>query len=232
LPSGDPFAPALADESRRDEIAAWLSRFVATNPGASQQLSDRWAVSLIPGTVVLAGHHREEAARYLGWVTAWVCDHYEDEGIGLAAADADPAAEIEYFFAGPLEHVTRPRRLTSYLATVILDVAAALELNSVYDDARNDFLASGVSPGVPLPRDDNAQYQVARADVPLDTSPHYAQEWNEGDGWRMSSHHDDDLSRYYLGRIDRVWDFIAICSVTRDRHWVAAIRALAARTTA
>lgn len=218
---------ALARESRRDEIAAWLSSFVGTNPGASQPLSDRWAVSLIPAALVVARHNREEAARYLERVTAWVCDHYEADGLGLAAADADPAAEIDYFFGGPLEHVTRPRRLTSYLATVILDLAAALELNSLYDDARNDFLASDVSLGVPLPRDDDAQYQVIRADVPLDTSPKYAEQWSDGDGWRMSSHHDDDLSRYYLGSIDRVWDFVAICLVTRDRHWVAAIRALA-----
>jgi len=157
-----------------------------------------------------------------------VCDHYEDEGIGLASAGADPAAEIDYFFGGPLEHVARPRRLTSYLATVVLDLAAALELNSLYDDAHNDFIASDASPAVPLPRDDDAQYQVARAEVPLDTSPKYADVWTDGDGWRMSSHHDDDLSRYYLGRIARVWDFIAICSVTRDRHWVAAVRAVIA----
>jgi hypothetical protein len=219
---------ALANESRRDEIAAWLSRFVATNPGASQPLSDRWAVSLIPATVVLAGRSREEAIRYLGWVTAWVCDHYETQGMGLAAADAEPAVEIDYFFGGALEHVTRPRRLMSYLAPVILDLAAALELTSFYNDARNDFVASDVSLGVPLPRDDDAQYQVVRADVPLDTSPKYAEQWSDGDGWRMSSHHDDDVSRFYLGRIDRVWDFIAICSVTRDRHWVAGIRALTA----
>jgi Restriction endonuclease len=220
---------ALADESRRDDLADWLRRFIETNPGASQPLSDRWAVSLIPATVVLAGQSREEAARYLGWVTAWVCDHYEDEGIGLAAADADPAAEIEYFFGGSLEHVTRPRRLSSYLATVVLDLAAALELKALYEDARNDFLASDVSLSVPMPRDDDGQYQVARADIPIDTSPKYAEKWIDGDDWRMSSHHDDDLSRYYLGRIGRVWDFAAICSVTRDRHWVAAIRALAAQ---
>jgi hypothetical protein len=50
--------------------------------------------------------------------------------------------------------------------------------------------------------------------------------WNEGDDWRMAPHHDDELDRYYLGRLGRIWDFVAICSVTRDRHWVAAIRAL------
>jgi hypothetical protein len=218
---------ALADEHRQDEIAEWLARYIEANPGSAQPLSDRWAVSLIPTAVVLAKRDREQVAQYLAWVTAWVCDHYEEDGLGLAPVDADPATEIDYFFGSPLEHVTQPRRLSSYLATVILDLAAALELNSLYDDAYNDLLASDVGLAVPLPRDDDAQYQVVRADVALDTSPKYAETWGEGDGWQMASHHDDDFSRYYLGRLDRVWDFVAICSVTRDRHWVAAIRSLA-----
>jgi Restriction endonuclease len=217
---------ALSEPRLRDEIGAWLSRFVAANSGSSQPLSDRWAVSLIPAVVVLARQSREEAAQYLAWVTTWICDHYENEGLGLAAADADPAAEIDYFFGRALEHITRPRRLRSYLATITLDLAAALELSSLYDDARNDFLASDVGLGVPLPRDDDAQYQVARADVPIDTSPKYTDQWRDGDDWRMASHHDEDLGRYYLGRIGRVWDYVAICCVTRDRHWVAAIRAI------
>jgi hypothetical protein len=58
--------------------------------------------------------------------------------------------------------------------------------------------------------------------VALDTSPKYAEERAKGEGWRMAAHHDDDMSRYYLGRLDRVWDFVAIFSVTGDRHWVAA----------
>ena len=220
---------ALAEESRREEITVWLTRFIEANPGASQPLSDRWAVSLIPSAIILTTLDRDKAAQYLAWVAAWVCDHYEADGLGLAAADADPGVEIDYFFGGALEHVTQPRRMTSYLATVILDLAAALELSSLYENAYNDFQASDAAPAVPLPRDDDAQYQIARADVALDTSPNYAEAWSEGDGWRMAPHHDDALDRYYLGRLGRVWDFVAICSVTRDRHWVAAIRALASR---
>lgn len=217
---------ALADASRADEVAAWISQFIKNNPGASQPLSDHWAVSLIPTAIVLAWHNRDEAAQYLAWVAGWVCDHYEGEGLGLGAPDADPEQEIDYFFGSTLEHVARPRRRLSYLATIVLDLAAALELASLYDDARNDFLAVDAGLGVPLPRDDDAQYQVARADVPFDTSPKYAEQWSAGDEWRMALHHDEDLTRYFLGRIGRAWDHLAITCVTRDRHWVAAIRAL------
>jgi hypothetical protein len=217
---------AIADARLRDEIATWICRFVNANPGSTQPLSDRWAVSLIPTVILLARQNRVEAARYLGLVAAWICDHHENDGLGLAPPDADPTAEIDYFFGSGLEHITRSRRFTSYLATVVLDLSAALELSSVYDDVRNDFLASDVSLGVPLPRDDDAQYQITRSDL-IDTSPNYADEWSEGDEWRMAPHHDGDVRRYYLGRIGRIWDYLAICSVTRDRHSVAAIRAMA-----
>jgi len=30
----------------------------------------------------------------------------------------------------------------------------------------------------------------------------------------MAPHHDDDLSHYYLGRLGRLWDYLAICNVT------------------
>ncbi len=148
---------ALLDASHRDEIGTWVSRFVATNPGASQPLSDRWAVSVIPATVVLARHNRDEASQYLAWIASWICDHYEDDSLGLAAPDADPVQEVDYFFGGALEHVARPRRRLSYVATVVLDLAAALELSALYD-ARNDFLAADINLGGPVPRDDDAQY--------------------------------------------------------------------------
>jgi hypothetical protein len=72
------------------------------------------------------------------------------------------------------------------------------------------------------------QYLIAGSgiDVPMNTSPKYAETWDEGDGWRMAAHHDEDLARYYLGRIHRIWDALTLSLVTRDRHWVALIRAM------
>lgn len=218
---------AVADSEYRNEVSEWLERFVSTNPGAAQPVSDRWAISLIPAALALASRGADPLSHYLGRVASWTCDFYEGDGIGLAPADADPAQEVDYLLGGSFEHISRPVRRLSYIATVVLDLAAALELPQLYDDARNDFLAVEAVPAVPLPRDDDAQYQVGRADVPLDTSPNYASAWANGDLWKMAPHHDEDLSRYFLGRIERSWDHLAICCVTRDRHWVAAIRVLA-----
>jgi hypothetical protein len=157
-------------------------------------------------------------------------DHHEGEALGLAPADVDPEEEAEYLLGSGLEHVGRHKRRMSYLAAVVLDLFAALELPEVYEIAFNDFDAVDVTL-VPLPNDDVSQYLVAGAgvDVPVNTSPKYAEKWDEGEGWKMAAHHDDDLTRYYLGRIDRLWDALAVSLVTRDRHWVALIRAMRLR---
>jgi hypothetical protein len=139
--------------------------------------------------------------------------------------------EVDYYLGGSFEHITRPSRNSSYIATIALDLAAALELSDVYDDVRNDFLAVGAFPFVPLPQDDPDQYKVG-GNVPIDTAPKYAEDWTRGDEWRMAPHHTQTTEQFYLGRIGRPWDQLAVSAVTRDRHWVSAIRVLAETQTA
>ena len=63
-------------------------------------------------------------------------------------------------------------------------------------------------------------------DVPHVTDPGYVSAWADGADWRMASHHHLAVDQYYLGRLGRLWDQIAVSAVTRDRHWVAGVRAL------
>jgi hypothetical protein len=217
------FGLALDDGEEREEVTTWLGRFLASQPGAVHPISDRWAVSLIPGLLLITS----SAARgsTLQNLLRWLGDRYENDGLGLASPDAPPDVEVEYLLGNSLEHIHRQRRGTSYLAAVILDLAALLELPDVYDLAFNDIAAVDAFPAVPIPNDDVDQYLVTGA-IPLDTSPRYAEHWRDGDDWRMAPHHDDDVERYYLGRLGRFWDHLTLSIVTRDRHWVAGLRAL------
>lgn len=219
---------ALAEAEFAKPVAEWLKQFFKTNPAASQPISDKWGVSLIPAAVTLNAIDPTATADLLRRVTRWTCDYYEGHGLGLAAADAEPQQEVDYLFGGAFEHITLPKRKLSYIATIVLDLAAALGHSASYDDARNDFLAVDAGPGVPTPRDDVDQYKVAGADVPLNTAPNYAEEWQHGDDWHMAPHHRSAITDCYLGRIGRPWDQLAVSAVTRDRHWVAAIRAQSA----
>jgi hypothetical protein len=42
----------------------------------------------------------------------------------------------------------------------------------------------------------------------------------------MAPHYAQKVEQSYLGRLDRLWDQLAVSAVTRDRHWIAAIRTL------
>lgn len=216
------------DPDERREVALWLARFLKSQPGAAHPISDRWAVSLLPAALLAYQAEPAVVEQYLREIVRWLGDHHEGEALGLAPADADPQEEVDYLLGGALEHVERRRRRTSYVATVVLDLCAALELPEVYEVAYNDFDAVDVTPLLPLPNDDVGQYLVAGngVDVPLNTSPKYAETWDQGNGWRMAAHHDDHLSRYYLGRIDRLWDSLTLSLVTRDRHWIAVARSM------
>lgn len=218
------------EDERALDLAEWLARFIERQPGAARPLSDRWAIALIPPVLLLARTgNGDRAEPFLTDVARWLGDRHDNGEPGLAGFAADPLTEVSYLLGGTLEHVTIPERRQSYLASVLLDLAAALELPALYDLAFNEAAALDVRPMVTLARDDVDQYLVTGQGVrvPVNTSPRYVEYWTEGAEWRMAPHHDDDLSRYYLGRAGFVWDTLAINSLLRDRHWVAAMRRLA-----
>jgi hypothetical protein len=59
----------------------------------------------------------------------------------------------------------------------LLDLAALLEDDELYDLAYNEVAALDIRPFVALPRDDVSQYMATGhgIDVPLNTSPQYAE---------------------------------------------------------
>lgn len=215
----------LGEGDERAGVSAWLALFLDAQPGVTRPLSDRWAVSLLPPLLLVGTGATATREAVLRGVVRWMGDRYEDEGLGLAASDATPEVEVEYVLGGTLEHIERERLGTSYLAAVVLDLAAVLELQDVYDVAFNDFEAVGIHPAVPIPRDNVGQYLVP-GPTPVETAPKYAEYWSAGSGWQMAPHHDEDVNRYYLGRLGLPWDHLAVSLVTRDRHWVAGLRAL------
>lgn len=218
----------LSDESVAADIADWLLRFVKAQPGASHPLSDRWAVSLLPAVMLLAKYHRDQVPTYLTEVIRWLGDRHDNGELGLAGPHAEPVEEVEYVLGSALDHIERSARRSSYLAAVLLDLAALLEEAELYDLAFNEITALDITPFLTIPRDDASQYLATGhgVDVPINTSPNYREYFAHGEEWRMASHHDDVLARYYLGRVDRPWDYLALSIVCRDRHWVAALRAL------
>lgn len=207
------------------ETADLLARFIASQPGASRPISDRWAVSLIPAAALLRREHCSTLVSWLEQVTVWVCARYEHHN-GLAPPAASPVDEVTHLLGEPYEHIGERRRRGSYIATVVLDLASSLGLPGLYADAFNDFSAVGIAFPTVEPLDEPGQYLhaetgvVAEANIAFDVEP-------DPSGWQSAVHHRRAPGSYELDRLNRSWELLAITLLLRNRHFIPTTRELA-----
>ncbi len=209
----------------RRKLVDFLLRFFQANPGTSHPISDRGAVSLIPPLLLLVkAGYRAEVRGILENVIRWICDRYESGALGLADSQARPHKEVAYLFGDAFEHITLPRRSASYTATVVLDLASVFEMKALFELAINDFLAvHAVLPVVEV-GDVSSQYVLGGEEIRYEPNIHYPLTWTPTDGWKVAPHHKRAPSAYYLQRIDRPWDHLAVTAVLRDRHFLPTCR--------
>jgi hypothetical protein len=208
------------DAERKDVLGDFLVDFLNSNPGVSRPVSDRWAVSLIPAVLTSAQRGGTQAVRELLMkVAKWVADRYDSDGLGLSGPECGPDEEVDRLLGAPFEFIKLDRRAESYIATVVLDLAAILQLGDVFDLARNDFLAVGLFPSVIEAPDSEAQYILHSNDLAFTANMEYEESWPADAGWKVAPHHQRAKTDYYLQRIGRHWDHLALSSVLRDRHF-------------
>ena len=211
--------------SRSDALGQFIVNFITSNPGAAHPISDRWAVSLIAGVLATAQRGNIKVIRdLLLETTRWVADRYEHSGLGLAAMHSTPKEEVERLLGNPFEHIAIDRRAQSYIATVVLDLAAIVGLGDVYETAINEFLAVELCPTMIESPDTAAQYMLQSGELSFNSNVEYAESWQPKDGWKVAPHHERARTDYYLSRIGRSWDHLAITFLLRDRHFLATCR--------
>ncbi len=216
---------ATEDRARKDELGKFVVAFVKANPGVAHPISDRWAVSLIPALLTAGQRGELPCIRdLLQNVTKWVADRYDSDGLGLSAADSEPREEVSCLLGDPFEHVQISRRTESYLATVVLDLAAILGLGDIFNTARNEFLAVDLVPTLIESPDTTAQYMRQSGELSFTPNVEYVESWQPQDGWKVAPHHKRARSNYYLQRVGRYWDHLALSSVLRDRHYLETCR--------
>lgn len=207
--------------AKQKGIVDFLLHFFQTNPGTSHPISDRWAVSLIPPLILLSkAGYRAEVRAILENVIRWICDHYDSDKLGLAGPHSTPDDEVAYLLGSPFEHITLLRRQASYTATVVLDLAAMLEENELFELAINDFLAVHAMLPVIEVGDTPGQYVLSAGDIRYEPNMQYSETWTPIDGWKVAPHHKRGPAAYYLQRIGRPWDHLAVSAVVRDRHFL------------
>jgi hypothetical protein len=215
---------ARADEpDLAAEIASWLADFAEAQPGVARPIGDRYAVSVAPVAALLLADHRDTLEALLRKMTVWVCDRYEHDDLGLASVDAPAFEEVCRVVAGPFD-VGLTARQQSQVASVLLDVAATLDLRDVYADVRNDTLAVHLCPSVLLLADGPDQLSREGLGNWWDYNPDYA---DTIDGTAPAAPHLDGGEPKLIVPDERWWDLLAISAALRDRHFSTAIRAAA-----
>jgi hypothetical protein len=208
------------------EIANWLARFAEAQPGIARPIGDRYAVSVVPVAALLLADHRDTVEALLRKMTVWVCERYEKDELGLAAVDAGAFEEVGRVVAGPFDVGLSPRQ-QSQVASVLLDVAATLDLHAVYADVRNDTLAVNLYPSVLLIADGADHLSREGRENRWDFNPDYAETIN---GTAPAAPHLGDGPELIVPD-ERWWDALATSATLRDRHFPAAIRAAGAAGT-
>jgi hypothetical protein len=208
---------------RADEVGSWLTQFVAAQPGAAHPLGDAYAVSLIPAALMIAAQSPEVVRQLLSEATIWLCNAYERDQLGLASLGASPDEEVERLLGGPLEWVTRERRRDSLIATVLLDLAAALGYADLYTDIYNDTQAVDIYPRVLRVAEGPDLFDRVGMENRLDPNVDFAEAL--ADAAVIAPHHADSTGKGFVDA-DRSWDLLAISSALRDRHFYRALVAL------
>jgi hypothetical protein len=143
---------ALVSDAGEDAEAA--ARFeevllaLAQQPGSARPPSDLFAASVIVGTVMLVTVRRAAAEEYLGRVARWLLDRHDDDlgGLGLASVGEDEEITAARLLGGSLASTTLERRLSSYLATAVMDLALFLGAEALYDALRENLAALRIVP--------------------------------------------------------------------------------------
>ncbi len=200
------------------DLVSFLSGFIRTQPGTNRPLSDRWAVSLLAPVLLLAPTHRDLVGRQLESITRWVADRYDDNP-GLALPYATPDDEVLYAIGHPYDGIPISDRRESYLATVILDLAAILGLAELYNVALNDLLAAQAWPCLVVADERQARYGARDDGLSLHPQIDYLEPY-PGPDQPCAPHHAQPASP------DPVWDVLALSSLARDRHHFGSLRAL------
>jgi hypothetical protein len=202
-------------------IAEYLVQFVQANVGAAHPISDRWAISLAPVTLLLALYGKADVIHsFLLSAVTWIADRHDNGNLGLAGPYASPKEEAQRLLAPPFEHVPLQMKHQSYVASLILDLASVLEDQELYNSARNEFLAVNIVLPVMELDDDLGQYGRHLGQQRVEPNMPYDEYWAPENNWKSAPHHKRGIPIYYPEQVGSGWDQLGISTVLRDRHFV------------
>lgn len=166
LALGLALAREVGDGDTATRFEEVLRAFVE-QPGVARPIGDLFAASVVAITLMLATFNFATANAYLGRVAAWMLDRYDEDlaGLGLASLAEDEERTAERLLAGSLASTKMDRRTSSYLATVVLDLALYLGNKDLYEAVRDNIKALRIVPQATSADEGKARWARGGTDV-------------------------------------------------------------------
>ena len=144
LEIGALYAFLTNDEQERQKAITLLGDVLLNEDGCAHIPGDRHAVSIVWATLVLFGEGKNDLAKTLIKRSAiWLCDRIE-KGFGIGRYESDAYEETALLLGYPFEGVKVEHNHCSFLATMLVDLAAFIGEKELYADLINDFEACEV----------------------------------------------------------------------------------------
>lgn len=133
------------DEIERKNTLAFMGEFLKKEKGCGHVPSDRYAVSMVWVVLALLKAKKKPVAQtFIKNGVNWLCDRIE-KGFGIARYEADEDEQTQTILGYPFDFIKIEKNTSSYLATVLTDLAAFLDDKNFYEDVVNDFAACDVA---------------------------------------------------------------------------------------
>jgi hypothetical protein len=134
-----------SEPDERERIAAFMKHFVVAEPGCGHPPSDRYATPVVWTTLALIRSEMlTEAIDFIKKATIWLCDRME-KGFGLPDYDADEYDETAVLIGYAFSSIKVEKNRSSFLATVLADLAAFADDKDLYSILVNDFAACEIA---------------------------------------------------------------------------------------
>ena len=129
------------DAAERTDIVGFLSKFIDKEEGCGHIPGDRHAISMVWASLALiAADRADDALGLIKRSVIWLCDRVE-KGFGLARYEADEYEETITLLGYPFDFIKVEHNRSSFLATILSDLAAYIGDKQFYEDVVNDFEA-------------------------------------------------------------------------------------------
>lgn len=133
------------EKAEKEKTISFLTEFVEKEEGCAHIPGDRYAVSLVwPALALIRADRVNNAIELVKRALNWLCDRFEEQ-LGIARYEADEYEETVKLLGHPFDFVRVEKDRSSFLATILCDLAAISGDKQFYADVYNDLEACEIA---------------------------------------------------------------------------------------